>query len=392
MDKTYGLALEGGGAKGSYHIGAIKAIIECGFNIGAVVGTSIGSFNAAIYAQGDFNKLYDLWYNGSASLVIELNEGELKKARSKKIDLASIKYWANFITSNLSNKGIDTEKLKKLYNSYVDEKRLRESKIDFGMVTVSITDRKPINIYKENMEEGKVTEYLLASSYLPVFKKEKIIDNKRYIDGGVYDNCPLTLLINRNYKDIIEVRTKAIGIPKKVDRKNLNIYTILPSKDTGSILFSDNSVIRQNIKMGYFDAMRVFKGYIGLKYYVIPIDDNKIFESIINLSDIQIKTILGNIKIFGASKIEQPKKILLEKIIPYICGKINSDTSTYQKMIVSIIEEVVDETILPIYKLYAFDDILKNVKKEIPRLLKKEEKKLIQNNTKELMLRFLREI
>ena len=55
----YGLALEGGGAKGAYQAGALKAIEECGFEIGAIVGTSIGSFNGAMFAQGDFEKLYD---------------------------------------------------------------------------------------------------------------------------------------------------------------------------------------------------------------------------------------------------------------------------------------------------------------------------------------------
>lgn len=393
MDKKrYGLALEGGGAKGSYHIGVMKAIIELGIDIGAAVGTSIGSFNAAIFAQGDFDKLYDLWYNGSASLILELNDAELRKVRSKKIDLTAIKYWIGFVSNNLYNKGIDIKRLKKLYDNFVNEEKLRKSKIDFGMVTVSITDKKPINIYKKDMEVGKISEYLLASSYLPIFKSENIIDNKRYLDGGIYDNCPLTLLINKKYKDIIEVKTKALGIPKRINRKNLNIYTINPSKDTGSILFSDNLLIRQNIKMGYYDAIRVFKNYIGLKYYIIPISENDVFERIISLSDVQIKKILGDIKISGASKIIQPKKILLEKILPHICKKLSSDISTYQKMIVAIIEEVIDETILPIYKLYDFDEILKKVKKEIPILLKKEEKKLIQDDTKMLMLRFLKEI
>lgn len=356
------------------------------------MGTSIGSFNAAIYAQGDFDKLYDLWYNGSATLAVELDEKELKKFRSKKVDMSSIKYWTSFFASSLSNKGIPPEKLKKLYDKYVDEERLRSSKIDFGMVTVSVTDRKPISIYKEDMEKGKITEYLLASSYLPVFKKEKIIDEKRYIDGGFYDNCPLSLLIDKNYTNIIEVRTKAIGIPKRVDRRKLNILTVTPSKDLGSILFSDNLVMKQNIKMGYFDAIRLFKGYIGLKYYVVPISDEVVFEKISTLSDNKIMKILGNTKLLGSSKISEPKKLLFEKILPHICSKLNSDTSTYQKLIVSMIEEVIDETLLPMYKLYSFDEILGSVKKEIPKLLKKEERGLIQNSTKQMILRFLREI
>lgn len=387
----YGLALEGGGAKGSYHIGAIKAIDECGFKIGAVVGTSIGSFNGAVYAQGDFDKLYDLWYTGSVAMIIDLDEKELTKARTKKVDMGAIKYWTNFVKNSMSNKGIDTDKLKKIYQSYIDEDKLRKSKIEFGMVTVSVTDKKPICIYKEQMEKGKVAEYLLASSYLPVFKKEKIIDEKRYIDGGFYDSCPISLLIDKKYKDIIEVRTKTIGMPKKVNRTGLNIYTITPSKETGSILFSDNTTMKQNIKMGYYDAIRVFKGYIGKKYYVIPTDDDKVFESIINMSDAKINKIINGIKIAKVEKAEDRKKILLEKVIPTISGKIE-EAGTYQKMVVSTIEEILNETVLPIYKLYTYDEILKEAKKEAKKQLEKEESSLIHNQTKILMLRFIIEI
>ena len=34
----YGVVLEGGGASGAYHIGALKAVTEAGIRIGAVAG------------------------------------------------------------------------------------------------------------------------------------------------------------------------------------------------------------------------------------------------------------------------------------------------------------------------------------------------------------------
>ena len=128
MIKLYGLALEGGGAKGAYHIGAMKAIKECGFKIDTVVGTSIGAFNGTVYAQGDLDKLYDLWYNGSITLIIDLDEKELKKATRKKIDIDSIKYWSQFFKESISNKGIDTKKLQKLYEENIDEEKLRNDR------------------------------------------------------------------------------------------------------------------------------------------------------------------------------------------------------------------------------------------------------------------------
>lgn len=66
----YGLVLEGGGAKGAYHIGAYKAIMEEGIEIRGIAGTSVGALNGALIAQEDFEKAYNLWYNMSFSRVI----------------------------------------------------------------------------------------------------------------------------------------------------------------------------------------------------------------------------------------------------------------------------------------------------------------------------------
>ena len=57
----YGLALEGGGARGAYQIGAYKALVENGFKFDAIVGTSIGAINAAIICQGGIELLEELW-------------------------------------------------------------------------------------------------------------------------------------------------------------------------------------------------------------------------------------------------------------------------------------------------------------------------------------------
>ena len=388
----YGVALEGGGMKGAYHLGAMKAIYECGYEVGGYVGTSIGSFNAAVLAQGDFKKLYNKWYDASAALGIDLKENELIKLVSKKIDIAGVKYWTKFFTDSIANKGIDTKKLKSLYDEFIDEEKLRKSNLDYGLVTVSITDRKPVYMFKEDIPEGEVSTYVLASSYLPVFKQDKILkDNKFYIDGGFYDNCPITLLKKKGYKDIIEIRTGSIGISRRVDRKGLNIITIYPSKELGGIIFSDNSLVRTGMQMGYYDALRVLNGYIGDKFYVVPTDNNKIFNSILNITDKQILDIIDGVKISGIENME-PKKILFEKIFALIQTKLKGmDTATYQKTIVSMIEYILQDE-KDDYRLYTFEELLSKFKKRIPKLLKEEKDALIKNGVKITMLKLLKYI
>lgn len=49
----YGVVLEGGGARGAYQIGALKAVTEAGIRIGAVAGASVGALNGAFLCMGD---------------------------------------------------------------------------------------------------------------------------------------------------------------------------------------------------------------------------------------------------------------------------------------------------------------------------------------------------
>lgn len=386
----YGVALEGGGTKGAYHMGALKAIYECGFDVGIVVGTSIGAFNAAVVAQGDFEKLYDVWYNGDSTLAIDFDKKELTKVNNGKLDVESVKYLYNYVTKSISDGGIDTTKLRKLYETYIDEEKLRASNIEYGMVTVSVSDKKPIYVYKENIAEGKVVDYVLASSNLPVFKQQKLVDGKVYIDGGFYDNCPLKLITDKKITDMFEVRTEAIGIYKKINKKGLNIYTITPSKELGSILFTDNTTMRRNIAMGYFDALRVIKGYLGKEYYVIPKEEDSIFNMICNISDEKILYLAESMNLSKNIKLQEPKKILFERVLPHLATKVDKkDTSTYQKLLVAILEQVALYGELNEYKLYTFDELLACCKGIAKSQLKKEEKLLIKNSTKILLLKFV---
>lgn len=388
----YGVALEGGGMKGAYHLGAMKAIFECGYEIGGYVGTSIGSFNAAVLAQGDFKKLYDKWYDGSAAIGVDIEEKEITKLISKKIDIPGVKYWVKFISDSISNKGVDSAKLKAFYDDFIDEEKLRNSLYDYGLVTVSLTDKKPVYLYKEDIPKGEVSSYVLASSYLPVFKQDKILGDKFFLDGGFYDNCPITLLKNKGYTDILEIRTKCIGINRKVDRKNLNIITISPSKNlNGGIILSDNNSVRTDMQMGYFDALRVLKGYIGEKFYVIPTDNENVFKALLNLTDEQILNVIEGMKITGIENME-PKKILFEKVLPLIQTRLkNMDTTTYQKAIISMIEYITEDE-LKIYKLYTFEELITQFKKKIPKLLKTEKDSLIKNGVNILILKLLKVI
>jgi len=220
----YGLVLEGGGAKGAYHIGALKALEELNIEIEAVAGTSIGAMNGAMFVQNKLDLAYDYWYNISTSKVLDIEDKYLSELLNLSINQNNLSYFINKAKEVLQNRGLDNSFLREILEENIDEEYLRKSNINFAIVTLSLSDLKPLELFLEDIPEGKVIDYIMASSYLPAFKMQRI-DGKILIDGGFYENLPIKTLQNKGYKNIIAIRTYGLGdIEKKTDEKQELIF------------------------------------------------------------------------------------------------------------------------------------------------------------------------
>ena len=388
----YGVALEGGGARGAYHIGALKALVENGYEISGIVGTSIGSFNAAVFAQGDLDKLYKFWTSSTSADIINMNKDDIVKIVNKKIDRSLVKNITEYLKVAFSNKGMDFSNYKKMLDNFIDEDKLRKSNVDFGLVTVSVTDKKPLELYKDDIDNGMISSYVMASSYLPVFRTEKIQD-KVFIDGGFYNNCPIDMLIKKGYKDIIEIRTKAVGVYRRVKRrKDVNIISIEPSEDLGSILFTDVELANRNVKMGYYDTLRVIKRLKGKTYYINSNDKKSAFNTLLKLSEDQIYSIAED-SIKNVNSIEA-KKLLFSYILPEIERKFKlQKTLSYDALLIGIVEYLLkEEELVDRYNIYDLKHLILELKKNSTKLIEKEKSSVIKNSAKLMALKLIREI
>lgn len=294
-----------------------------------------------------------------ASLVFDIEKAQIQKFAAKKIDKERLIYLSSRIRGIIENRGIDTKKIRETLNGIINEEKIRESKIDFGIVTVSVSDLKPFELYKEDIPCGKMVDYLMASANLPVFKRESI-EGKFYIDGCFYDKCPINLLIRKGYSEVIAIRTLAMGISRKIEDKNVKIINVVPSEDLGKVFDFDNNLIQSNLKMGYCDAMRVIKGLNGRKYYIAPIsDDDLFFYSLLAVPE-EVIYYVG--EIMNLHKM-QPKRMLFEKIIPTLSHMLGLPiNATYQDIIIGILECIAEKRGIERYKIWDFISFLKEIK------------------------------
>ncbi|HOV25820.1 MAG TPA: patatin-like phospholipase family protein [Pseudobacteroides sp.] len=355
----YGLALEGGGAKGAYHMGVIKALLECGYEFGGITGTSIGALNAAVVVQGDFEKGYKLWENLDPTQLFDIKKEDYEKLINREISKEVIKELFFKFKKVIKNKGINRSKMRSIISGIIDEQKLRSSKMDFGLVTVSLSDRKPVEVYKEDIPNGKLVDYLMASSGLPGFKLEEV-EGKYYIDGGFYDNCPINLLARKGYKDIIAVKTGAIGLKQKVKYDNINVVEIAPSENLGGIVNFNNNLIRRNLKMGYFDAMKHIKSLHGKKYYIEPVKEDEVFKMLLQMPD-ELIVQIGDL--WGISDVP-PKRMLFEKIIPTIATRVKAQScDTYHDIFLRLAEITAEKLSIDRFRIFSFKDFLMEIKK-----------------------------
>ena len=380
-----GVALEGGGARGAFHIGAIKALLEEGYKIDGIVGTSIGAFNAAMIAQGDFEKCFEMWYNISPKQLFDIEDKHMANVLKKNINIKTISYFSSEAKKIISNRGIDSEYLRKIVDDLVDEEKLRKSNIDFGLVTVELGSLSPIELFKEDIPKGRLKDYIMASGRYPGLKMEPL-DGKTYVDGGIYDNCPVNLLTRKNYDEIIAIRLNTSKKLKHI-RKDVNITEIQPSMDLGGTFIFTNNLAHRNIKLGYYDTIRVIRNLKGREYYIEPIDEKIIFNKLLELPD---KFILDIGKSMGLENIV-PKRMLFEFILPNISKYLNlGKEDTYQDIIIALFEAMARERNIEKFKIYSLGEFLNlvmdnekdiNIQNKIGLSLSSIRRKAIENIT-----------
>lgn len=247
------LVLSGGGSRGAYQCGAWRALIELGIPIDMVVGVSVGSLNSAMVVQGDPFLASELWRKLVTDKVFDV-----------KPDAQITEFAAEFFKQG----GAGVSGLKDLDDTYLDEDYIRKSPIDFGLLTVELPLMKPHYLWKDEIPEGKIGDYIIASSSAFPALKPHNIDGRTYIDGGYENNMPIHMAVERGATNIIAIYLDAVGRfdKNKEMSSSENIKLISPKWDLGSFLVFDPDNTENIMRLGYLDAMKVFGIYDGDLY------------------------------------------------------------------------------------------------------------------------------
>ena len=250
------LVLAGGGARGSYQVGVWRALMELDWHPQIITGTSVGSLNGAMFVLDLYETARDMWLTIRSRDVMELPEEDA--------DLSALH---QFLRSVVKAGGMDVSPLEEIVERVLDEKALRAASTRFGLVTVEQRGLKPRELMLDEIPEGRVKDYLMASAACFPALRARDIDGVKFLDGGYSDNMPTGLAKRMGAEELVCVDLEGVGITRP-NLTGLPTTMVRSYWELGDILHFDPDTARRNMELGYYDTLRAFGRIRGCAYAV----------------------------------------------------------------------------------------------------------------------------
>lgn len=298
-----GLILSGGGAKGAYQAGVVKALAEMGTQVDAIAGASIGALNGAILASTPSlaegaARLEELWctlaaqpplqYNLPAYLSLamaggmKLSLGKLDQHIAAASQLMGAPIPAEFIRG-MADGLFSSEPLRVLIDRYLDPQALQKGAplyiaafesqgglrdlLSTVMAETGLRDTRPSAFFHvQSLPAHEQRDALLASAAIPVLFAARQIGGKTYTDGGLggwiesQGNTPITPLLEAGIRNVIVTHLSDGSLWSRHRFPDANIIEIRPQtpleRDGGysDLLGFDQKKIPSWIAQGYADT------------------------------------------------------------------------------------------------------------------------------------------
>ncbi len=192
MAKTVAFVLGGGGARGALQVGALRALLESGFQPDLVVGTSIGALNAAFVALHGFSKDS---LNLLAATWIQAANMELLPKNYLWMTLRAMVGGKSFDPSSRVREFLVAQGLTpELRFSDLRQPRL-------AVVSADLNTGAPV-LHGESPDDQVLEAVLLSTALPPWFLPAK--KGGRYLmDGGVVSNLPIEPALRLGATEIV---------------------------------------------------------------------------------------------------------------------------------------------------------------------------------------------
>lgn len=285
-----GLVLSGGGGKGAYELGVWKALKDLKLDkyIDVFAGTSIGAFNAVLFAQDDINAAEALWDEVTMDKIVPMSKFELfRKGLEITIGGKCLNIAKKYMLQKLEEGVVPKDGAREIIDEYLRVDKVKErDKVCYAACT-EIPDFTPRYFRLNDYDDETAKEMIVASACLPlIYECTEVLGNK-YIDGGVADNTPIQPVYGEGCDIIIVV---LLNKEAKIDRglyPNAKIIELYPKNLDENVINGmlnlDHESKKLRIKEGYNDTIALLEPIIMMANMKLIKEEEEKYPKLFNL-------------------------------------------------------------------------------------------------------------
>jgi len=207
MKKQLAFVLGGGGARGALQVGALRALLEAGYQPDMLVGTSVGAVNAAFLA------MRGVTLQSVDDLVLAWRD-------ARQADLLPQNYLWLTVRALFRRAGDDTLfRLRDFSIAHGVHPDLRFEQIEGVRLILVAADLNARSVALYGLDPRQsVLEGLLASTALPPWAVPIEKDDQLLMDGGVVSNLPIEPAMTSGATEIIalDLHDPRRGLPQEM--------------------------------------------------------------------------------------------------------------------------------------------------------------------------------
>lgn len=263
--RKLGLCLTGGGARGAFQAGALKALDELGIlkKVNAVSGTSIGSVNASLLACKSVDEIKELWIN-YPSTDFNHDTSIFKTLREKKLDVVNSGIYEINLLEKLLRENLDIKKLKEKTTFITLSPAGLENEGVMGLLKSSFkhfikNESQVIYSPLHKQKDEVILKQILASCSIPFVFPSVHMEGQQVFDGGLYDNAPIKPLVDAGCDTVIVIHLFRIFFINKNKFPGIKLFEVKSSHSLGGTLNFDSDQALKRYNMGYEDTLKYFQ-------------------------------------------------------------------------------------------------------------------------------------
>ncbi|MDN3594954.1 patatin-like phospholipase family protein [Zunongwangia endophytica] len=256
------LVISGGGSKGAFAGGVAQYLMEAEKKkYDLFLGTSTGSLLIPHLAEGNIQKVYDLYTNVNQRKIFSLNPFIVKKKEGR--EYVTINYF-NMFWQFLKQKRTfgESKNLLKHIRRNFSEENFRNLKNQVGDVIVTVSNLSRNRVEYKSIHDFSYDDFCdwiwISCNYIPFMSLAKK-NGYEYADGGLGCVVPIREAIKRGATEVDAIILEAENMEyNKVLGKNpfslmMNLYSfVLDQVEYHDVIEGKLAALNKNVKLNIF--------------------------------------------------------------------------------------------------------------------------------------------